>query len=173
MKFRADKIAKGRDRALEVLNSLTDTELREFERRSEFDAGSDGFGDGNSGGRSSDVSRPTERTALALLETRFVMDPQMRAIEIIRNETLAIRASALRIEKAKSVIVHITDGRRGRETTLGTCNACERTDVANTGSDRIKSGYCPACYMAWRREGQPDRLIFEMRRHAVEAADAE
>ena len=164
MKIRADKILKARDRALEVLNSLTDADLREFERRSEFDATGDGFGDGNSGGRSSDVSRPTERVALATLEPRHYSDPQMVAIEIIRNETLAMRVSAIRIERAKSVIQHITDGRRGREVTLGTCNACERTDVANTGSDRIKAGYCPACWTAWCRQGRPDRLAFEISR---------
>ena len=164
MKFRADKVAKARDRALEVLTSLSDADLREFERRSEFDAAGDGFGDGNSGGRSSDVSRPTERTAIALLEHRHVSDPQMIAIEIIRNSVAAMRIEAIKIEKAKSVIAHITDGRRGREVTLGTCNACFRSDVANTGSDRIKAGYCPACYQEWWRQGQPDRLAFEMSR---------
>ena len=168
MKIRADKIAKARDRALEVLTKLTDTDLREYERRSEFDAAGDGFGDGNSGGRSSDVSRPTERTALALLEPHWQSDPQAKAIEIIVNETYAMRTSALRIDKAWSVIEHITDGRYGHQSSLQSCGACLRDDVTGIDPDRIKANYCPACYTEWRKRGQPDRLVFEMSRREVE-----
>ena len=165
MRIKADKLAKARDRITEVVNrALTDSNLAEMERRAEYDATGDGFGDGSGGGDRNAISRPTEAAGLALLESHFVIDPQMRAFEIIRTETLSMRTSAVRIEKAWSVVTHIQDGRRGRETTLGTCNACLRSDVANSASDRIKSGYCPACYTEWRRRGQPDRLAFEVSR---------
>jgi len=38
----------------------------------------------------------------------------------------------------------------------GHCQRCSRW-VAGTSSDRIRSGWCPACYQAWRRAGCPDR----------------
>lgn len=49
------------------------------------------------------------------------------------------------------------------------CSLCESV-VTKIGSDRIKSGYCPACYEAWRRAGAPqdpvERRRFEQERLA-------
>ena len=161
MRTKADKLAKARDRFIEIVSKvLTDPHLAEMERRSQYDAGNDGFGSGGSTGHSSDVSRPTERTALALMEQRWVSDPQAKAIEIIVTETYAMRTSALRIDKAWSVIEHITDGRYGHQSSLQSCGACLRDDLV----DRPKNGYCPACRSAWIRAGHPDRLAFEMQR---------
>ena len=110
MRIKADKLTKARERILEVITrSLTDSNLAEMQRRAEYAAGNDGFGSGGSSGHSTDVSRPTERTAIALLDQRWVSDPQAKAIEIIVTETYAMRTSALRIDKAWSVIEHITD----------------------------------------------------------------
>lgn len=53
---------------------------------------------------------------------------------------------------------HIADHGPG-----GTCLACLR-EVKGTSVDRIRSGYCPACYRAWLRDGKPDRLRFERAR---------
>ena len=169
MRTKAEKLAKARDRFVEIVAKvLTDAHLAEMERRAQYDAGNDGFGSGGSTGHSSDVSRPTERTALALMEQHWVSDPQAKAIEIIVNETYAMRTSALRIDKAWSVIEHITDGRYGRQVTLQSCGACLRDDVTGVDPDRIKSNYCPACYTEWRRRGQPDRLAFEQSRRGDE-----
>ena len=164
MRIRADKLGKNRDRIAEALSMLPDDVLREIERRSQEVAGNDGFGSGGDHVHTQDVSRPTESVALSLVEGKTASDPQMVAFVIISQELLAMRTSAIRVERAVTLVKHITDGRRGREVTLGTCNACGRSDVANTGSDRIKSGYCPACYTEWRRQAQPDRLAFELSR---------
>ena len=167
MRIRADKLGKNRDRIAEALAMLPDDVLREIERRSQHDAGLDGFGSGGEHVHSLDVSRPTESVALSLIDGKPPVDPQMVAFVIISQELLAMRTSAIRVERAVTLVRHITDGRRGREVTLGTCNACGRSDVANAGSDRIKSGYCPACYTEWRKRGQPDRLGFEMSRRVA------
>lgn len=39
---------------------------------------------------------------------------------------------------------------------------CQRCNAWVTGSttDRVRSGYCGACYQAWRRAGNPDRAQF-------------
>jgi len=50
----------------------------------------------------------------------------------------------------------------------GHCQRCGRWVVGST-SDRIKSGWCPACYVGWRRAGSPDRA--EWNRGAVKDPD--
>ena len=60
---------------------------------------------------------------------------------------------------------------RGRKPTGGDCRACDRY-CAGTGEDRLRSGYCAACRMAWRRAGSPDRQAFERdRRIALESPE--
>ena len=168
MKIKADTMMRDRDRSIDALAMLPDNELLEVERRAQFDAANDGFSAGGSGGgASSEVSRPTELTAIAIIESRQQADPQMTAFVILQRELALMRARALRIEKVMYVMRHIQDGRRGRETSLHSCQACERDDLV----DRPKNGYCPACYRAWLRtadNGQvrQDRLTFEIHRRA-------
>lgn len=45
----------------------------------------------------------------------------------------------------------------------GHCNACTRW-VEGTANDRLRAGYCAACYRAWDRAGRPDRVQFERTR---------
>lgn len=45
----------------------------------------------------------------------------------------------------------------------GDCLACGRY-VTGHPNDRLRSGYCPACYMTWTRRGRPDRTRFERTR---------
>jgi hypothetical protein len=77
---------------------------------------------------------------------------------------------------AWQVIIHCADSVKGRQTTLGVCRACHRDDVPNVPSDRIRSGYCSACFKAWTRtdhgNGRMDRLAFEHTRQlpTVEAS---
>ena len=161
MRIKADTMTRNRERIIEALAMLPDDVLIEVERRAQYDAANDGFSAGGSGGgASSEVSRPTELTAIAIIESRQQADPQMTGFVILQRELALMRASALRIEKVMYVIRHIQDGRHGRETSLHSCQACERDDLV----DRPKNGYCPACRSAWIRAGHPDRLAFEMQR---------
>ena len=168
IRIKADTMTRNRERIIEALAMLPDDVLIEVERRAQFDAANDGFSAGGSGGgASSEVSRPTELTAIAIIESRQQVDPQMTAFVIVQRELALMRTSALRIERAMYVIRHIQDGRRGRETSLHSCQACERSDLV----DRPKSGYCTACYRAWLRtanNGQvrQDRLMFEIHRRS-------
>lgn len=50
---------------------------------------------------------------------------------------------------------------RAKEAEIVYCQACQR-EVANTPIDRLRSGYCPMCYMRWIRAGRPYRLTFEV-----------
>ena len=163
MRIKADTMMRDRDRSIDALAMLPDNVLLEVERRAQFDAANDGFSTGGSGGgASSEVSRPTELTAIAIIESRQQADPQMTAFAILQRELALMRASSLRIEKVMYVMRHIADGRRGRETSLHSCQACERDDLV----DRPKSGYCRGCWSAWNRAGYPDRPAFEATRRA-------
>jgi len=166
MRIKADPMTRDRDRIVEVMAMLTDNVLLEVERRAQYDAANDGYaGGGSGGGTSSEVSRPTELTAIAIIEARQQADPQMTAFVIVQRELALMRASALHIERAMYVPRHIADGRRGRETSLHSCLACERDDLV----DRPKSGYCRGCWSAWNRAGYPDRPAFEQSRRLHDA----
>lgn len=45
----------------------------------------------------------------------------------------------------------------------GGCQACGQ-HCSGAGNDRLRSGYCNACRMAWDREGRPPRADFERAR---------
>lgn len=68
------------------------------------------------------------------------------------------------VDDQRSYIMATGSDKRGRISSLGSCAACSR-DVACTPADRLKAGYCSACYMAWARAGRPDRLEFARDRY--------
>lgn len=51
----------------------------------------------------------------------------------------------------------------------GSCQACHAV-VTGTANDRIKSGFCTACYAAWLRQGRPDRAEFGASRRTPRTA---
>lgn len=123
------------------------------------------------------LSRPTENTALRIIDGgKRSDDPQMEAFRRIDSAFQACWDAVADIDAAWDLICHITDMRRGRETTLGSCQACLRDDVPNQGDDRIKSAYCPPCYKAWQRtdegNGRQDRASFERSRRELVVVDA-
>lgn len=64
------------------------------------------------------------------------------------------------------VVVHAdptSAERKVRRPGSGPCGACGRI-VAGTSNDRLRSGWCAACYQAWVRADRPDRGLFERRR---------
>lgn len=176
-KFSAMRAIKQRDGVLRdlprVFGKLTDANLSEIERRSRMTNEPDGFGSGNRGeGSSSETSNPTERMALRLVDgQRKDGDVQMEAFKRIDAAFQACWDAVADADAAWDLICHITDERRGREVTLSTCRACLRDDVPGVGSDRIKSGYCNPCYIAWYRTdegtGRQDRMTFELSRRQL------
>lgn len=71
------------------------------------------------------------------------------------------------VDRCRKVIFSIEGRHHGRESTVVNCPLCTGL-VTNVGEDRIKAGYCPACYTAWRRAGAPrdpvERSQFERAR---------
>ena len=78
-----------------------------------------------------------------------------------------IHALAQRIETKVSFVVDVAD--RKRESTIIYCEACER-EIAGTTNDRVRSGYCSACFQAWNRAGKPYRTQFEATRKKADTA---
>lgn len=131
------------------------------------------------GGRSGDVSRPTERAALRLAGREEEYDEEgnvKREAEPdtwVENERdvvgeailefmveLKEAAAHLRIARRKIPVVVDAGARlRGRKDSIDQCLCCDR-DVLGTREDRLKAGFCEACYKAWRRLGMPDRFAF-------------
>ena len=90
--------------------------------------------------------------------------------------TLATSCRGLRrVERLRQVVSHTEERVRGRQSTIGECLACA-ADVAGVGEDRLKAGYCPACYRAWRRWAteqaaagrDPSHVMFRAQRRAAE-----
>lgn len=110
-------------------------------------------------GRRSLVSDPTARAATQRDEWQALHDqwPAMLAA-LTQSASSAIRTLKL---------VHAIDDRDEphRKSGAGYCEAC--TDwVPGTSEDRIRSGYCDACYTAWTRAARPPRGPFERGRRA-------
>lgn len=142
----------------------------------------DGYGSGGServsGG---EVSRPVESVVVAregMLDSRvkFSTDDNGQDVEELRRVGMAAIDTSLKVilgamseidkELDRLVAPFARQAEVGR-TNMADCAACLRP-VANTPSDRIRSGYCGACYMAWTREGRPERVAFERTRRGVD-----
>jgi hypothetical protein len=180
-RFSAKRAIKQRDAVLEhlprVFGRMKDADLNEIERRARMTAEPDGFSSGGSiEGSTSEVSDPTQAHAFRLIEgTKPQGDVQMEAFRRLDRAFQGCWDHVIEAEAAWDLIQHITDGRRGRETSLGTCQACLRSDVPNVGEDRIRAGYCNSCYRSWLRSdgglGRMDRFSFELSRRQLEVVE--
>ena len=147
--------------------------FNELERRSKEVATPDGYPAGGSGGgRSADPTSSTERAAMRRIES-MQADPTLLAMRAIRNDIDKAWEALIRAEDAMRYLRDGDQLRAERQTTLSSCLACERDDVPNVGNDRIRSGYCAACFMAWTRtdygHGRQDRVAFETSRRSPES----
>lgn len=168
----ARKLMERRDRAKAILDRLDDKCCTELGRRARG-APRDGYpsstrGEGVS---NSEVSRPTEATALVAIEST-IADPVGDAIAEVFATMGEIASLAKILDDQRGYIMATGNDRRGRISALGSCAACTR-DVACTPTDRLVAGYCSACYKAWARAGRPERREFELDRYnAALAIDA-
>lgn len=171
-RVKANRLRVQRDRALEVLGRFTDQVLQTVEYRSTLTNDPDGFGDGKSGsGASGDISDPTGNAVLKLVDNTPDYDPQQVSCVRIDAAFGAMWKSLEDAERSWDVILHCSESIRGRQHSLAMCQACLRDDVPNIGNDRIRSGYCAACFVAWCRtdkgKGRQDRLGFERSRRQL------
>ena len=181
----AQDLIRRRNEVTAVMAQLTDDWCHEIARRSRMSPGGDGYrSTSGSGSTHSGIGNPTEVTVLSQwielkdqrtgLLTGEVMlrkpepDPQQQAGERLRESLGAAYREANTMKRALSLIRFITDGRRGRETTIAQCQACGR-DVSGAENDRLRSGYCDrasgvawsGCVRLWYDQGRPDRPSFE------------
>lgn len=159
-----------------VLLDIVDCEMRV----------SDGLaktGDGT--GRGTDVPDPTQRAALRLAGKEETLNPDGTVkyeaepdtwqeteadpvAEAIRECLGSLAEAAGALKQAKRKIPVITDAGarlRNRENSIDQCGCCDK-DVLGTRDDRLKAGFCSACYEAWRRTRFSDRFVFVRERAA-------
>lgn len=120
----------------------------------------DGYGAGRSGdggSRSTDPTSTTERAALA-----GCSDAEM---ERIVEGFLA--GCTLLLDCHTRLKAYVTPKQRtvGRVSSVDVCPGCDKP------APKVKSGFCPACYQAWLREGRTERGWF-IRRRKVEREEA-
>ena len=174
-KIRAKDMVTARDESIRIMAKFTGPTFTEMERRSQESALPDGYPSGGSGdgSRSSDDTSSTERTALRLVAGEHSGDRTLEAMRSIRNSFDKAWDHVIAAEDAWDAICASDRGRKERQVTLGTCQACLRDDVPNAGSDRIVAGYCPSCFKAWLRSydgnARRDRMAFERSRRELQA----
>lgn len=177
-KSRVDRLKQDRNTARAVLNKLTDDAIEDLVRIGQHKV-SDGhstrsMGDGT-GSRSAADDTATERAALRNgapedsdrpdTWAEIDVDEIGKALRSIELELRRIAAKASTIERSRGFITHVGSKLRGHVSSAGECKCCGRGVVKADLHDRLKSGYCPACYTAWQRAGRPaDRLGFEVAR---------
>jgi len=86
-------------------------------------------------------------------------DPVGKAVKSIERTLFEIaRQTDILVQQ----LAYVTDPRQRQADAdrVVHCEACKR-EVAATRSDRLRSGYCSACYTRWIRENKPYRGTFE------------
>lgn len=162
---------------LELLKRLTPETIEDLDRRARLLPTPDGYPTGTGTGRGSDIARPVEHAAIALVEGDQTADPigtQIRLVLGALAEAAGVLAPAdrwLRHLAAYGDQAATPNGDRS-----GDCKCCDRV-VTGTPNDRLRAGYCDACRMAYTRwtETNPidndpgaHRLEFEQaRRHTL------
>jgi hypothetical protein len=181
---RAERDAQKLTDTIEILSQYADAGvLADLYARAEETAAVDGYpaGMGQSdihGGRLSD---PTEEQVERKARGRIIKrdngteettpdtwqpypDPLGDFVSEFQGMVSEIHGLAKLAHKQATVVLKAADAYRGRQSSLaGVCARCG-TDIAGTPKDRMRSGYCGACYTAWLRAGRPDRPKFEKSR---------
>ena len=175
-RIKARDMGIARDETLRILGKFDDKKLAEIERRTQETSTPDGYpSGGGNGSKSSDDTSSTERTALRLVAGEHSGDRTLEAMKSIRNSFDRAWDHVIAAEDAWDAIMASDRGRRERQVTLGECKACLRDDVPMTPNDRIKAGFCNACFVAWTRtdvgHGRQDRMSFMESRRKLEVLD--
>jgi hypothetical protein len=105
---------------------------------------------------------PVGNSVAARLDSKHLeTDPVFQAVKKLAECLGEMADLARRSEQHARFVLETKE--RTKEAQIVHCEACLR-EVANTPNDRLRSGYCPMCYMAWIRAGRPYRLTFEISR---------
>ena len=165
MSRNAEKMNRDRNRALNTLNKLNETLINDLVRRASSRATSDAKPDGPR--TKGAVSNPTLN---AVIRSMSGVTPQDPIFDAVKDLAHILSNIADLSQKADDRIRFITDTTsRIKDVQVINCEACLR-EVAGTKSDRLRSGYCQACYQAWYRSGMGYRLTFELSRRVSDSA---
>jgi hypothetical protein len=110
-------------------------------------------------------SDPTLSSVVRKMSGRKINDPVFDAVKELAQTLNDISSLSDRVDRLVRFVTE--DAERAKVALIHYCGACER-EVTGTKSDRIKSGYCEACYRQWLREGKPYRNSFELSRKLSE-----
>ena len=159
MSKNAERMSKDRSRALITLNALNETLITDLVRRASTRATVDQSPDEGTKSKGG-ISNPTLNAVVRTMSGKRVADPIYDSVKELAVMLSNIAELAQRIDER---VAYITDTKsRIKEAEVVTCQACLRE--CGGLKDRVKSGYCQACYMAWYRLGMPYRATFELQR---------
>lgn len=132
----------------------------------------DGFPGGGVSPGGEDAGSSTETAALS--NRSGEEDDRQRSDVVYAKVDQAVghlRAAVRELQACRSRLNELDEvsGRRAKESSVGSCQACDRP-VAGTEADRLRAGYCSACFTAWCRAGRPDRLSWERDRRRENVA---
>jgi hypothetical protein len=98
----------------------------------------------------------TERAALDPHPWAGIDEQYVRQLRLLGQAVAALRSTM------QSVLAQAPSDDRTPAGT-GSCRRCDRfcRPTAERPQERIRSGYCPACYRRWLRLGKPERSSFE------------
>jgi len=102
------------------------------------------------------VSDPTLNAVVKIMSVKGVQDPVWDTCKQIAE---ALNDMARLARSIDARVAYLTSEHKPRELQIHHCEACDR-EVAGTPKDRIRSGYCEACYHRWLRKGRPYRQTF-------------
>lgn len=159
-----------RDDLRKDLTEFTDATIDDLCRRANVGAGRDGYSGGGDGGRHSKGGDPTMSVGLALVEHGALPDPIGalidKAFHDLETARQALRVAANAARKVMLIAPPTAAELAARKTGVGDCQACGH-NCTGVGDDRLRSGYCPKDWKAWKRAGMPDRFQFERERKAT------
>jgi len=152
-----DRISRDVERSLKTLNTLTPALIADLVRRAGTRATPERTGAQGPKGKGSH-SDPTLASVIRKMSGDDAPDPIYEAVKTLAQTLSDIATLSQLIDQQ---IRFVTQGaEREKESTIAHCQACER-EVSRTPKDRIRSGYCHACYAKYIRQGRPYRLAFE------------
>jgi hypothetical protein len=159
MSKNAERMSKDRNKALVTLNALNETLINDLVRRASTRATVDQSPDEGAKSKGG-ISNPTLNAVVRTMSCKRVADPIYDSVKELAVMLSNIAELAQRIDER---VAYITDTKtRIKEAEIVNCQACLRE--CGGLKDRVKSGYCQACYMAWYRLGMPYRATFELQR---------
>lgn len=155
----ADRMNKDIERVLKTLNRLSQETVNDLCRR----AGTRALKEpGTPGPRGRGThTDPTLTAVMRSMSEKRIADP---IYDSVRELALVLADMVALAQKIDEKVRYVTQpDKQAKEAAVICCEACGR-EVAGTPKDRVRSGYCSACYADWTRSGRPYRAQFEAER---------